>query len=229
MPIQVSEHKFVEYRYDPDYLQSRNDRRLKTYPDVVCDKIGLKTIKTEIILDGGNVIKGKDKVILTDKIIPENSPKYLKHQLIDALKGLFEVDKVILIPWYIKEPFSHADGMIRFIDNDNVLVDGYYKKKKPEFATKFYQVLKQFHLNPVELELKVPNARSKNWGYINFLQLRDLILIPRFGIDEDDQAFNQFLKLFPSYGAQNRILQIESNAIIRHGGVLNCASWNIMS
>jgi hypothetical protein len=52
MPIQISETEFVEYRYDPDYLQAKKYRKLKTYPDLVCDKIGLKTIKSDLIIDG---------------------------------------------------------------------------------------------------------------------------------------------------------------------------------
>jgi len=77
MPIEVSEDKFIEYRYDPDYLLDWPGRKVKTYPDLVCQAIGLKTVKSDLILDGGNVIKGKNKVILTDKIIPENAHKHL--------------------------------------------------------------------------------------------------------------------------------------------------------
>ncbi len=71
MPIQVSKDKFMEFRYDPDYLQGsgRKRRELKTYPDIVCDDLGIKTVKSDIILDGGNVIKSDNAVILTEKII----------------------------------------------------------------------------------------------------------------------------------------------------------------
>ena len=74
MPIQVSKGKFVEFRYDPDYLQGKYKgyRDLKTYPDIVCNELGIETIKSDIILDGGNVIKSDNCVILTDKIVVEN-------------------------------------------------------------------------------------------------------------------------------------------------------------
>jgi len=71
MPIQVSKDKFVEFRFDPDYLQGsgRERRELKTYPDIVCDDLGVKTVKSDIILDGGNVIKSDNAVILTEDFI----------------------------------------------------------------------------------------------------------------------------------------------------------------
>lgn len=97
MPVQVSKNKFIEYRYDPDYLQSKKDRKLKSYPDLIIDAIDIRTKKTDIILDGGNVIKFGNKVFMTDKIIPENSPKYLKDRLLKRLEDLFEAT-IILIP-----------------------------------------------------------------------------------------------------------------------------------
>jgi agmatine/peptidylarginine deiminase len=231
MPVQVAEDKFIEYRYDPDYLQELKYRRTKTYPDLVCDKLGKKTEKTDIILDGGNVIKWENKVILTDKIIPENASKYLKAQLIEKLKALFEVETIILIPWFIEngetEEFGHADGMIRFIDADRVLVDGYYKTMIPGYGDKFYKVLKANKLTPVEFEFDVKSQSDKNWGYLNFLQMKDLIVFPQFGIDEDPQALEKLKTEFPEYAAKGQIETIDAIAIIKDGGVLNCISWTI--
>src|SRR5574344_269893 len=99
MPIQVSENKFIEYRYDPDYFQAKKYRKLKSYPDIICESIGLNTEKTDLIIDGGNIIKSKDCVILTDKVILENKDFYTKESLVKKLKELFEIEKIVLIPW----------------------------------------------------------------------------------------------------------------------------------
>jgi agmatine deiminase len=71
MPIQIGIDDFLEYRYDPDYLQStaKQDRGSKTYTSLVCDALGLQTRKTDLILDGGNVVNSSKCVILTDKIV----------------------------------------------------------------------------------------------------------------------------------------------------------------
>ena len=97
MPVQVSDSKFIECRYDPDYLQGKEKGclDLKTYPDMVCDKLGLKTVKSDLILDGDNVVKSSNSVILTDKVVVENKHKYRKDQLINDLRKLFEVEKVV--------------------------------------------------------------------------------------------------------------------------------------
>ncbi len=227
MPAQVTENKFIEYRYDPDYLQEIKYRKRKTYPDIVCDTIQIKTIKSDIILDGGNIIKSNNKLILTDKIIPENSSKYRKVELIEKIKFLFEVDAIILVPWNAKEIFGHADGMIRFVDENHVLVDGYYSQDQSGLGDKLYKVLKTNKLTPIELIFNIPIQSKNNWGYLNYLQLKDLILFPQFGITEDDQALAQIKEAFPEYAAKEQIETIDCSSIIKDGGVLNCISWNI--
>ncbi len=230
MPIQVSEDKFIEYRYDPDYLQGTLQenkvecREIKTYPDIVCDWLKLKTIKTDIILDGGNVIKSKNCVILTDKIVSENQFWYDKTKLIKQLGELFEVDHVVLIPWWTKEPYGHADGMLRFIDEKTVIINEVEKTPKLE------KVLKELGLKweYIRYEVKNPNE-DLNWAYINFLQTKDLILLPKLNIDEDEQAFKQIEIYYPDYASNNRIVQIDMTEIVKEGGALNCISWTIKS
>lgn len=229
MPIQVSEDKFIEYRYDPDYLQGTEEtegekaREIKTYPDMVCDAINQKTIKTDIILDGGNVIKSKNCVILTDKIIKENSYWYKeKHKLIKQLEELFEVDNVILIPWDRESEYGHSDGMVRFIDDETVLIHEIYKPYKNILLP-----LKQHGLRWEFLRFNGPKYNEDKWPYINFLQTQDLILLPKLNIYEDELALSQIQIYYPEYAERNRIVQVDATKIVEKEGAFNCISWTI--
>jgi agmatine/peptidylarginine deiminase len=223
MPIQVSESKFVEFRYDPDYLQGTGaeERKLKTYPDIVCDAINLKTVKSEIILDGGNVVKSQNSVILTDKIVSENKHCYNKTSLLKRLEELFEVEHVILIPWPKVEEYGHSDGMLRFIDEQTVLINAI--EKTPTLERR----LKEHGLKWEYLCFDVKKKNRHNWAYINFLQIKDLILLPKFNIDEDKQAFELFKAYFPDYARRNQVIQVDMSSIVKYGGALNCISWTI--
>ncbi len=64
-----------------------------------------------------------------------------------------------------------------------------------------------------------------NWAYINFLQTKDLILVPKLNIEEDVQAFEQISRHYPSYAVKGRIAQVEMTKIVKEGGALNCATW----
>ena len=201
MPIQISENKYIEFRYDPDYLQGtcKDRREIKTYPDIVCDLVNIKTIKTDIILDGGNIVKSSNAIILTDKVLEENKRIYKKKQLLDKLHELFEVDKVVLIPWDKKCEFGHSDGMLRFINDDTVLISGFYNEADENLKKLIIKSLKQNKLNWEWLKCTDNEENDQNIAYINFLQTSDLILIPKLNIEEDNKAFEQIEKYYPDY------------------------------
>lgn len=230
MPIQVSIDKFIEYRYDPDYLQGNPDdketRELKTYPDIVCDSIGLKTKKTDIILDGGNVVKSSKSIILTDKIVWENQRSYSETQLLKKLHELFEVEKVVLIPWDEECVFGHADGMMRFINDDTVLISGFYETADSKFKKQILNSLKNEKLDWEWLKCS-DKETEMNIAYINFLQTKELILIPKLNRIEDMNAFNQISEYYPDYADNKRIAQVDMTEIVKLSGALNCITWTI--
>ena len=224
MPVQISADKFIEYRYDPDYLQGtwKGSRDLKTYPDIVCDAIKLKTVKSDIILDGGNIVKSKDCIILTDKIVRENRLLCNKTELIERLRATFQVEKVILISLDTLEEYGHVDGMLRFIDDTTVLINEFYMSDK-----KLLGLLQQNGIKWEWLVYTVKKKDKRNWSYINFLQTKDFILLPKYGIDEDDQALEQIKKYFSDYVNNGRVAQVNMTEIVKYGGALNCLTWTI--
>jgi len=229
MPIQVTKDKFVEFRFDPDYLQGTTfeRREVKTYPDIVCDTIDLKTVKSDIILDGGNVVKSSDTVILTDKIIEENKRDYTKTKLLDKLHELFEVELVILIPWDRECDYGHADGMLRFINDDTVLISGFYNTTEDNWRGRIVKPLKQANLECEWLMVSDKEEQEQNVAYVNFLQTSSLILLPKLNRKEDDIALEQIAKFYPEYASNKRIAQIDMTPIEKKGGALNCISWTI--
>ena len=225
MPIQINPKTFLTYSYNPDYLKAKKYLKIKTNFNDVNHTLKLKKIiKTELILDGGNIVKSKNCAILTDKIFKEN-PRYSKIELIQELKNKLEIEKIVIIPWdKNNEYFGHADGMVRFIDENTVLINDYFKSYPIEFKENFFTALKDNNLVYKELTFDIPNRNDKlNWGYINYLEIKDIIILPEFGIDEDSIAKEQFIEIFKNY----KILSIDACKLIENGGVLNCMTWSI--
>jgi agmatine deiminase len=224
MPIQVQIDKFIQFKYRPDHLQ--RDEFISTQTDTtsVCKSIGLKTIESKVIIDGGNVIKGKDWVILTDKIFKENSD-FDKNDLITELEDLFEV-KVIIIPKEPNDFTGHADGIVRFYDNDTVLINGYKPTDNREFQRQLKKELRNQGLRAIEIPYNPYDNADYDTAdglYINYLQMDNFVLLPTFEKKEDERTYRQFEQLFP----KQKIETIDSRDISADGGVLNCITWNI--
>lgn len=217
MPIQISDKEFVQYEYNPDYLQNKLDYITK--PSSCCKSVGIETTHLNLVIDGGNVIKCTDCIIMTDKVFIEN-PNYTKLKLINLLETTFGCE-IIFISWDRNEAYGHADGMVRYIEGNKVLLNNYADYDKA-FRNQMVKIL-QVHFNIVELSYTTSKPSTHNWAYINYLQVQNLILLPVLGIDEDEQALEQFCKIFPN----QQIEQVDVSEIAPLGGALNCVSWQI--
>ena len=225
MPIQISKDNFVQFTYNPDYLKPQKYQKTVSIVDNICKAINLTTTKSKLVVDGGNVSRTADKVIMCDKVFHEN--KHLSERdLIKQLKELFQVDKLFFVPWDINDFTGHADGMVRFIDNDNVLIND-YSKENAEFQRCFRMALHNAGLDWIELPYNPPNDPtliSARGLYLNYLQMKQAVIVPTFKTNYDDKAVKVLEQVFKG----QTIATVDSIELADEGGIINCLTWNIL-
>ena len=224
MPIQTAGNNFVQFTYNPSYLQFK--KWLPTISDVdkICETMGLDTLKTDIVLDGGNVVRSGHKAIMTDRIFKEN-PNYERKQLIKKLHELLQIDQLYFVPEQPGDFTGHSDGMVRFINEDTVVVND-YSKEKDWFRRAFEIAIHNTGLDYITLPYSVAGNTTNtqaNGDYINYLQMENCIIVPTFNIEADEAAVSKLKEIF----AGQTIQTIDCSEIANDGGVLNCISWNI--
>ncbi|MBR4340240.1 MAG: agmatine deiminase family protein [Bacteroidales bacterium] len=226
MPIQIEEERLVFYKYTPDYLQdTAYHRRLQTDPEKVFlaeeNHFGgmLKFRKDiDLVLDGGNVVKCGDTVVMTDKIFVENRDKSTA-EVVRILRDAFQCD-ILFLPWD-GERYGHSDGIVHYVGDGKILLTNYQDFSR-HYYYRFRKVLdKKFEV--ITLKYKVKRHRKRSWCYINFLQVGKLVLVPQLGTEEDRQALEQIGKALPGCD----VVGIFALEAVRKGGALNCISWNI--
>ena len=218
MPAYSNGH-YVSYVYNPDYLQNEKDKKYIT--DNIAEVFDLSNedvTSTKLVIDGGNVIVCDDKVIMTDKIFDENS-SLSKEEVIAEIERAFSA-KLVVIPWDKEEEFGHADGMVRYVSDNHVLINQ-YKDIAPEFRQKLIDALSPYFSEISELEYGKASS-SQSWAHINYLQVDNYIFVPQLGIMTDKLALEQISKVFPT----SKVVPVEVKGIVKNGGALNCVSWN---
>ena len=228
MPIQIDEDRFVCYKYTPNYLQSPYYRSLQTNPEKVfqapqnrLEQVTQNAITIELVIDGGNVVKCGDTVVMTEKVFVENKDK-TRTEVERILKDAFRCD-ILFLPWDRKETFGHSDGIVHYAGDGKILLTNYDDSSLYYFR-RFRKVLeKHFEVFPLKYATKRRHAHS--WAYINFLQIGKLVLVPQLGLEEDGQALEQIANALPDC----ELVGISSLEAVRRGGGLNCISWNILS
>lgn len=225
MPVEIFPGHYVAFGYNPDYLNdSKAHRETITDSMEVCRRLDLSRLldSREILVDGGNIVRCATRTIMTAKVFEDN-PHYSVSDLSARLERMLGAD-ITFLPWDMDEIYGHADGLVRFIDPETVLMTN-YSQLDPDMAYRFNKVLKARFKTVRELKYKVERPYRNNWAYINFLQTQKVLLLPKFGVPEDEQAFEQFSKYFPEY--RGRIEMVDARDLVVHGGCLNCASWVI--
>ena len=228
MPFQRYDGEFVVYRYNPDYLQGKNSRYITNCRDAFLAIGGSDALSsaicnhTNLIIDGGNMIRCTDKngvdcVIMTTKVLYEN-PGLSHHEILLELDDILNAE-VILIPWDTEEKTGHADGMVRSLGNGRLLMNC-YADMDPNLGMALKKALgHRFEIQ----ELKYGNkCREKSWCHLNYLELRNAVLVPTASIASDKVA----LKLLENIIGK-KCIPISMAKIISEGGAMHCISWSM--
>lgn len=223
MPIQANGRRLVFFNYNPDYLQTPYYRRTITDANHIIDIKHLRqnciVINLDLVIDGGNVVRCDDKIIMTEKVFTENKNKS-RNEVRRKLEEAFLSD-IIFLPWDKEEIFGHSDGIVHYADDNRILLTNYADFNTTK-AQKYKRILEK-HFEVIPLEYNVKNKHKRSWAYINFLQIGYLVLVPQLGIPEDEQALTQISDAMPKC----KVVGIPAIESVRKGGALNCISWNI--
>lgn len=229
MPIQIEKDRFVLYKYTPDYLiKDKYGLSIMTNPqdvfqteDKQLQSIWQRCTAIDLVLDGGNVVKCGDAVVMTDKMFVENKDKS-RHEVEGILRDAFQCD-IIFVPWDQQEELKlgHSDGIVHYVGNGKVLLTNYH-----DFDSNLYQqyhkaLESRFEVTTLKYQSKEINDNS--WAYINYLQVGNLVLVPQLGIEEDEQAIEQIGLALP----ECEVVGIPALEAVEDGGALNCVSWNV--
>ncbi len=228
MPFQRYDDEFVIYRYNPDYLQGKNSQYITNCRDAFLEAGGSAVLSssichhTNLVIDGGNIIKCKDKngiecVIMATKVLYEN-PTLSHHEILLQLEELFSAE-VILIPWDINEEYGHADGMVRSVGDGKLLLNCYCDMD-PQLGKILRKILSgRFDIHELQFGKKY---RENSWCHLNYLELRNALLVPVASIASDKLALQQIESIIGK-----RCIPISMSSVISEGGAMHCISWTM--
>ncbi len=227
MPVQINDNEFVQFIFRPKNYLKKKELKYITNPVKVELVNELKQPKySRLVLDGGNLVKWKDKVFITDRVLKDN---LFQFESSNAIIAQLENDlkcKVILIPEYPEDNTGHADGLIRFINDETVIVNDTSNEPEKEWLREFKKILNENNLFHISIPCRVTKNRNNaaTGLYINYLHLGNLIVVPQFGYKEDEVAKSILKEIF---GSTHSIVPMEANWIAQYGGVFNCCSWTV--
>ena len=223
MPVQTESGKFIQFKYDPSYLKGNKEwEESRTDVKEVCKLNGIDTQYSDINIDGGNVLICDGRAIISDRIFPEN-PNWDRDELIKELGRLLECE-IVIIPTEKADVIGHADGMVRFVNRNTILGNNLAAEYK-YWREGMQKVIGQYGLKYIDVPFFVAKDSKHPLSaigiYVNYLEVNNLIVLPIFGRDEDQQVIDIIKSAFP-----DRVVEtINYNDVALEGGLLNCTTW----
>jgi len=233
MPIKTGD-SFTKFKY----------KELEKYPWLEVNPECWRFVNphlSDIYLDGGNVVQSNEVVFITEQVF-KNNPLMSRVDLTQFLKDIFE-KKIVFIPVEPGDDLGHADGIIRFKDNNTVIINDYrslVSQTWVEYAMKLEKIIADAgfefikmpwaygdcpQLTEVEFRKKYPLADDFNPGfgyYINYYKADDVVFLPIFDNKQDVEAIKFIRNTIPAW---YEIITADCEDLSMLGGLLNCVTW----
>ena len=112
--------------------------------------------------------------------------------------------------------------------SEGTVVVNNYARVDPGYGIRLRKRLRQRGLTVMELPYfqeyhdgdGIPSAVG---NYVNFLRIGQLLIVPAYGVTEDDEACRTLKQLCPD----SWVVSFPCTELAREGGVLNCITWTI--
>ena len=194
MPVQISEENFVQFRYEPSYLKSVEDILTRSDPKLVNPDNSFNPGYSAINLDGGNVVRDKEKVMITARVFRENQNLELTREELREQLSHDLMAHVIIVPEHPGDEIDHAVGNVRFLDHDTVLINE-LKLEYKYWKDGIEKIREDYGFTFIEVPWFKPRYKKDSLSaigiYINYLEVGNLIILPKFEIEgtRDQETF----------------------------------------
>ncbi|MEO1290822.1 MAG: agmatine deiminase family protein, partial [Chloroflexota bacterium] len=221
----------VNPMYDvlPQYPQHDDNgmgARYTAHHDFALQSLNLHT-------EGGNLWSdGKGTFIMSSQIFYSNR-YYTRDRMLDYLHSIFKFEKAIITPRLTLEETGHVDLAVKLASEDTVFLSKAESFSTEEVLRKVKRIFQRetnAQGNPYNI-IELPTPRLYlNWinftirrGYTNALTVNNQVLVPVFGIKQDEEALRLYEEHMPDY----TIIPIDSRVGINGGGAVHCMTKEV--
>ena len=191
----------------------------------------------DFILEGGAVESNGEGLLLTTSqcmLNPNRNSSFTKEQVTQKLKDSFGVDNVLyLYHGYLAgdDTDSHIDTLARFIDSKTILYVQCEDKEDEHYSElqlmekELETFAQEYNLTLIALPMSEAiyfEGERLPATYANFLFINGAVLVPTYGVKEDEKALNIFREIFKD----RDIRGVDCQTLIKQHGSLHCVTMN---
>ncbi|WP_299293617.1 agmatine deiminase family protein [Nitrosopumilus sp.] len=213
----------VKFDYKPQYLENEDSVWIDDSFRDWFDAKNLSSQKSDLILDGGNLVfNGDDKAVTTVRVFADN-PQYSESEIDSMLKELLKVTEIAYLPEEEGDITGHSDGMVMWAESDKLLVNEYQEPFRSEVLSELEESFSDIKI--VEIPYDLQPELWRDWPsacgyYLNSLVTENHIYVPVYGLEKDQMV----LELIQSHTTK-KVVSIDASNVCFMGGSVRCLTW----
>lgn len=214
----------VQFGYDPEYLEEGEGPQTQSSFERFAGQLGLRFAKSDLILDGGNVVdNGAGKIVVSERFLEDNELSY--EAGVAALQSALGVQEVAIIR-YDDDVLGHADGMVMWADEHTLIVNTYEDPLRSAVLKELHNALSGISI--VEVPMQFTDStwrtfRSACGVHVNSVVTPRHIYMPVYGDAEADAQFALTLAALTDKQVHN----VPAASVCHMGGSVRCLSWQV--
>ncbi len=216
----------VQFRYTAasfDNIQSEADFVQKSFVTFT-KNTGVTFPKTKYSIDGGNIVDNyAGRIVTTTRFLEDND--LTKEEGVAELKHLLGATEVAILP-PDDDVLAHSDGMVMFVEENTILVNGYEEPFRTEVIIELETAFPDIKIVEIEAvwdeESWDGNIASACGINVNSVVTTDYIYVPHFGDESSDVAIETI-----AVNTSKRVVPVPANNVCKMGGSVRCLSWQL--
>lgn len=194
---------------------------------------GLRLQASEMVLEGGAVDgDGTGLAITTEQCLlnPNRNPKMTRAEIESELARQLGFERVVWLGKGLVNDHTdgHVDNLARFVGPGRVVIPEAHGQEDPNADIYADAALRA---QTADLDVaRIPSAGLVARGgviepasYVNFAITNHLVVVPTFGVAQDEEGVAAIAQLFPD----RRTLGLKADAVLGGGGGFHCASQHM--
>lgn len=189
----------------------------------------IPVFRVPLVVEGGNIITDGAGTFIMFNSVLTNNPDYDLPKLKQVMKDYYGCTNLILLPALEDELTGHVDMVVKFIDKRTLMViesDKSYKwyqhfetiaktlsatRAEMGNAGSYHDVQENTRSSTNDIaepgnykviRIRMPQTDNDSvnfWSYVNSLTLNGAVIVPQFGVPEDQLALDTYRKAMPQY------------------------------
>ncbi|MBU0577333.1 agmatine deiminase family protein [Patescibacteria group bacterium] len=173
---------------------------------VIGSYLDVPVYRLPVVIEGGNIITDGQGTVLMMESVFDNNPEINQSDLEQIAKDYLGAKRLVTFPIVPGEACGHIDMVAKFVDVDRIMVaqvteEHPWHESLENMAATLADTDSANGAKYEIIRIQLPQTLLpvQEWTYLNSLTINNKVIVPTYGVSEDEAALQVYREAMPDY------------------------------